>query len=93
MPQYFKKQPGESLDYRFDWTLWLAPTNGDTIAMAVMTSTPSGLTLGSSTIEPTKVTQFVAGGLHGINYKVTCKITTAQGRVAEAEIFILSREI
>lgn len=93
MPQYFKKQPNDNVDYRFDWTRWLAVTTDDTIVSAVVTATPAGLTLGSTIVTPLTVTQFVADGVHGINYKITCRITTAQGRVAEAEIFILSREI
>lgn len=93
MPQYFLKQPAENKDYQFDWDAFLDPTSGDTIGSAVVTATPSGITLGSQTINPTNVTQFISGGVDGTDYKITCKITTAQGRIAEAEIFISVREV
>lgn len=92
MPRYFVKQPNETHDYQFDWEDWLEPTNGDTIASATVTSSPTGLTLGSQTTNATNVIQFVSGGTDGVDYTVTCRMSTNQGRVDEEEIFIQVRE-
>jgi hypothetical protein len=92
MPQYFTKQPSENHDYDFDWTEWLAPTGGDTISASVVTA-DAGVTLGMKSASATIIKQFVSGGAHGTDYKVTCQITTTQGRVDEEEIYILVREI
>ncbi len=93
MPQYFSKQPSEAHDYEFDWEEWLEPTNGDTVSSAVVTSTPNGLSMGNKITNSTNVIQFISGGTDGVDYTVTCTMTTAQGRIDEEEIFIAVREI
>ena len=95
MPREFTKQPSAVKDYDFDWSGWLRPTLGDTIATSSVVSSPAGLTLGAKTHTNADQTvkQFIAGGTVGVDYVVTCVITTAQGRVDEAEIRIHVREL
>lgn len=80
----FLKQPNETLDYNFDFSLWM-PT-GDSIASSTVTA-DAGITLGTKTNTGNTVQQFISGSTEG-TYKVTCRITTTQGRIKEAEILI-----
>ena len=89
MPRQFTKQPAESLDYDFDWSRWL--TSPDVISTSVVTA-ESGITLGVKVSSTTVVKQFVSGGTSGSDYKITCRITTVEGRIDEEEITILVRE-
>jgi hypothetical protein len=94
MLNHFTKQPSANKDYDFNWSDWLRV--GDDLASAVVTVTPaSGLTLGTMTIDGIDniVKQFVSGGVDGSDYKLTCRITTTQGRVDECEIYILVRDL
>lgn len=79
------KDPDESLDYQFDWaaqknntgqTNWLQ--DGETIVSHEIT-VPAGITLGSSSIinDGTAVLVWLSGGTEGIDYEITCEITTA----------------
>lgn len=96
----FDKQPGESLDYEFDYTDWLADRS-DTISgvpdiTAELISTP-GETGGELTISGTVVLggivrYFASGGLNGERFKVTCVATTVGGRIKEDEMAITIKE-
>lgn len=102
MPREFTKQPSENLDYDFDWTDWM-PT-GDTIASSSVTAV-SGISLGikeqgdyvnnlwTTSSSGKIIKQFVSGGTVNANYKVTCVMTTIEGRIDEAEIVIRVREL
>jgi hypothetical protein len=90
MPTHFTKQPGENTDYDFDWTDWMP--SGDSISTVVVTA-DAGITLGTNTQTALVVKQFISGGTDGVDYKVTCRITTAQGRVHQEEITIHVREL
>ena len=86
----FSKQPGETLDYDFDFTDWM-PT-GDAIASSVVTA-ESGVTLGTKISTDTVIKQFISGGTDGQKYKVTCKITTNDGRIKELELMLKIKEL
>lgn len=75
----FNKDPGDIVDYGFDWTLWMS--SGDTIS----TSTFSGGLLGisSSSISSYNTTCFVHCGTAGTFHKFTNRIVTSQGRTKE----------
>lgn len=92
MPQCFTKQPFDKVDYEFDLEQWLVPTSGDTLLSANVSASPSSITLGIKTVNSTNVIQFISGGVDGIDYKITCQVTTVQGRDKEAEIFIAVRD-
>ena len=79
------KDPSAVLDYAFDWTEWLA--TGETITDHTITA-DTGVTVDSSTEDTGKVTVWLSGGTAGINYKVTCLITTSAGRTDPRTIWI-----
>lgn len=82
----FTKKPAAVLDYVVDWSDWLA-TN-DTLA-AVTWDVPSGLTQPTpATNTTTSATVWIGGGTAGVDYVVTCSVTTAQGRT-DARSFVL----
>lgn len=82
----FFKQPDESLDFDFDFATWMP--SGDSLASSVVTA-ETGITAGTKSHPGASVVkQFLSGGTHGTTYKVTCVITTTQGRVKEADIFV-----
>jgi hypothetical protein len=84
MADVFVKDPQSTLDYKFDWTGWLAE---DTISSAVVT-VPTGLTSSGSSIIGKTVVVWLAGGTVEQNYIVTCNITTAAGRIDERSMII-----
>ena len=79
------KDPSAVLDYAFDWTEWLA--TGETITDHTITA-DTGITVDSWTESDGKVIVWLSGGTAGINYKVTCLITTSAGRTDERTIWI-----
>lgn len=83
-----KKDPDSTLDYPFDWSKWLALIN-DTIASVLWILDPT-LTLASSSFTAVTATAFISGGLLaiGTSVPVTCRITTAGGRVDERTILL-----
>lgn len=76
-----KKDPDALLDYRFDWSEWLAP-DGDSITDHEV-EVPAGLTKVSSSIDDgaLSVTVWLSGGTVGVTYPVVCRITTDGGRI------------
>lgn len=88
----FTQQPHEVLDYDFDYSEWIS--TGDIIVAAVATS-DTGLTLGSTIIDPSThkiIKQWISGGTDNNVYKVQIRATTAGGRVKEIEFKIKIRE-
>lgn len=91
------QSPGESLDYKFDWgsTANLAPflEPGETIA-AFTLSVPVGLVQESAAIADSgrSVVVFLSGGTLGVDYAVTCSITTNASRTAERTMTIAIRK-
>lgn len=86
----FTKQPADLIDYDIDYRDWLAD-RADTIASHTVEVDP-GLTLDSSLEIAGVIKVFVGGGTDGVTYKVTCTVTTAGGRIKQAEISIAVRE-
>lgn len=76
-----KKDPDATLDYTFDWSAWLASA-GDSIADVAWTA-DTGLTIESQTHTTQTATAVVSGGAAGSVLGLTCRITTAGGRVDE----------
>jgi hypothetical protein len=70
--QTLVKQPAESRLYSMDFG---ANLNGAGIASVTsVTATPTGLTVGASTISGTKVSFRCSGGTDGVTYKITVVI-------------------
>lgn len=80
MAQIFVKDPDDELDYKFDWSNWLA--TGETISSYTIT-TETGLTKDSDSESSGVVTVWLSGGTAGNDYDVACKITSSAGRVKE----------
>lgn len=81
----FTKQSTELLDYKLDFSEWLA--GGDTISSTDETI-PDGLTLDKKVTDSTMVTLFIKGGTDGETYKVTSKVTTTSGLIKEVDFQI-----
>lgn len=88
---YFFKDPEAVLDYKFDWSSWLA--TGETISTKEITAT-TGITVDSSSITDTNtsVTVWLSGGTADSDYTIECKIVTSDSRTDERKIAILVRE-
>lgn len=87
----FQKDPDAVLDFKQDWSEWLAAT-GDTI----VTSTwivPTGITKANESATATAATVWLSGGTAGQSYAVVNRIVTAQSRTDDRtlQIFVLNR--
>jgi len=87
----YTKDPDAVLDYKFDWSSWLA--SGETISTRTVTP-ETGITVDSSSITDTStsVTVWLSGGTVGNVYDVACLITTTASRTDERTIKIQCRE-
>ena len=75
----YKKDPNATLDYSFDWSPYLSPI-ADTIT-TVEWVLSTGLTKVSESFTTTSATVFVLGGIEDEVETITCRITTAGGRI------------
>ena len=85
----FIKQPSDTMDYDIDYTDWL--TTGDNVSSVVIT-TETGITVDSSFINDPRVKIWLSGGTAGTTYKVTCTMTSADGRIRQDEFKVKVRE-
>jgi hypothetical protein len=87
MPSHFTKDPSAVLDYKFDWSSWLATS--ETISSHTVTA-GTGLTVASSALTDvnTSVTAWLSGGTAETEYTVTCRVVTSQSRTDERSITI-----
>lgn len=87
-----EKDPDATLDYLFDWTQYLAPIT-DTITDAeFIVDTP--LVLDRQELDPDGkiAVAWISGGTVGETHRVTCRITTAEGRIDDRSIFLKIKE-
>lgn len=86
----FVKDPNSTLDYSFDWSLWLGT---DTIVSSTWIA-ESGITIvpASEAFTDTTTTVFISGGATGEKYKLTNRITTTASRIDDRSINIHIRE-
>lgn len=80
------KDPDAVLDYSFDWNPWLQPL-GDTIVSHQFLA-EGGLVIDSSANDSTTATAWVSGGTTGKTERLTCRITTADGRTDDRSVFL-----
>lgn len=87
MPQFFVKDPQAILDYKFDWSDWLAA--GETIESYTL-DPQSGIAVtdDEATDSDTSVTVWLSGGSVGSAYTVGCYIVTSDGRQDERTIIV-----
>jgi hypothetical protein len=86
VPANFSKDPGDILDYAFNWTSWLGAS--ETISSSTWTATPTGITIGSNTFTTTQSTVWLSGGVEGSVYYVKNQIVTNQGRTVDRTMTI-----
>ena len=91
MSKTMPKKPSAVLDYKFDWSNWLA--SGETISTRTITA-EDGITVDSSSItdSSTSVTVWLSGGTANESYNVTCDITTSATRTDGRSIDIQVRD-
>ncbi|GHF18184.1 hypothetical protein GCM10017044_10870 [Kordiimonas sediminis] len=80
----YLKDPSATLDYSVDWADTLLA--GETIVSAQWSVTPNGaedLQLGQEYINGSVYSVFVAGGYPGAQYRLSCRVSTDQGRTME----------
>lgn len=80
----YKKDPNATLDYSFDWGPYLTPL-ADTITLVEWVLS-TGLTKVSQSNTTTTATVFVSGGVLDEVETLTCRITTAGGRIDDRTI-------
>lgn len=73
------KDPDDLLDYVIDWSSWLGT---DTIT-SVDWDVDTGIMNPTSSHTATTATIWLAGGSVTETYNITCRITTAAGRVVD----------
>lgn len=87
----FTKQPAEKESYSIEFEDDLTGT--DSIATAVSTVSPEGLTLVSTLVIGTRVKVLVSGGAaSGTRHKVTVTATTDDGRTLQDEFIVVIKE-
>lgn len=86
----FTKQPADVQDYDIDFNAYLS-SMGDT-ALSHTVTADAGLSVMSSTLNSGVVKVWLSGGTDGVQYKVTATLTTAAGRVKQAEIVVKVKE-
>jgi hypothetical protein len=88
----FSKQPGEDLDYDFDYADFLQA--GETLVSAVVTVS-DGINNLANVVSASAVKVWLTGGTSGQIYKITCLATTSTSppRKKEQEFRLRVREL
>ena len=76
-PQMLIKQPGETRQFSMDFSSLLA--TDETISDPAVTSTPSGLTIGSASVSGSKILFNISSGTHPIKYRIEVTVTGSSG--------------
>jgi hypothetical protein len=84
--QWSDKNPNDFVDYGVDW-LAVLKAFGDTI-QSVSWVVPSGLLRGGESTQGAITSIFLGGGLAGVNYTVSCEITTVGGRTVRRQVLL-----
>jgi hypothetical protein len=85
------KEPADQRDYDIDFSRWLP--DDDTVTTAVATvdppydavANPSGVQVTSIGVTSPIVKVWANGGLDGITYKISVKVSTNGGRIKEVD--------
>ena len=76
-PQLLVKQPGETRQFSMDFSSLLA--DGETLSGPSITSTPSGLTVGSPSVSGSKILFDLSSGTHPVRYRLEVTVTGSGG--------------
>lgn len=87
----FKKQPGETLDYPVSYSDFFS-TRSDALALVVATA-EAGITLVSQVTAGQTCNVVLSGGVDGLSYKITLRMTTTSGIVKEDEFRVTVKEV
>lgn len=85
------KAPASVLDVGVVWTSWL--NSGDTIVSSVWESSDAELVVSIEMNDTVSSSCYIGGGVKGKQYKLTNRITTANGLVDERYILVYINEI
>ena len=88
------KDPGATLDYRFDWSAnYLQGTEKLLSAsFSVSPNEAGGLVLGTSGFNDISSWANLSGGLKNHRYRLTCSITTDSGRADDRSLIVRVQE-
>lgn len=86
----FVKDPNSTIDFAVDWAEWL--NTGDTVTTSSW-EVPSGLTVSSSTVTNNVARAFLTGGIDGVDYLVTNRVTTQGTRIEDRSILVQVRQL
>ncbi len=86
----FIKDPNAVLDYQWNWSEWLVPA--DSIVAATVTTNSDDLSVNTVNVVGSIVTAWLSGGVAGVNYRVTCRVESADGRIDDRSISLRVRE-
>lgn len=80
------KTPTEEVLFHFDFTKRLLV--GETISTALVTATPTGLTIGLPSINGAKVQISILSGTKNEAYLLNCQVTTSIGQKREVQGYL-----
>lgn len=73
----YKQDPEANLDWIFDWNLWLGEFEFISSAQFI---TDPGITVTNNSSTQKTATVWLSGGTEGQTYRITCRVTTNEGR-------------
>lgn len=85
MAAEYTKDPDDVLDYSFDWAKWLA--EGDSVSSSEWIA-DDGITVDRTEFSSSLTTVWLSGGIAGLHYGVTNRVTTDQGRTVDRTLII-----
>lgn len=80
------KDPDDYLDYCLDWTQRLV--DADTITTVEWMLSSPDLVKDNESHDTTKAIVWLKGGLDKTTYSITCRVTTAQGRIMDQTVVL-----
>lgn len=87
------KDPDSRLPFSVDWTAWLS--NEDDTGASATWIAPAGIVQEASpapSLTAGVATAWFSGGTDGKDYRITCRLTTAGGRVDDRTVVIKVRQ-
>lgn len=86
----FVKDPNSTIDFAVDWVEWL--NTGDNVSSSSW-EVPAGLTVSSSSVTNNVTRAFLTGGIAGVDYLVTNRVTTQGARIEDRSILVQVRQL
>ena len=87
-PVTLAKKTTWSRVYYFDFGTYAERQSSDPIASAAVTSTPSGLTVGTPATNGDKVQVSISGGQRGTTYTLTCTVAMQSGAIISQQGYL-----